>query len=150
MSGLVPQIAHMAAALVGVPAAFAFDRLSQAEFVGRWALGSMGLAPTGDGVFVGHSLFDGSPAHVEIRPAPKLGLIDFAVGTAEVRSPRISIRITPGPVTGRGESVCIVTLHALRSAQAEEARWAQTCIAHETEILLIKAQLERAYAEGQD
>ncbi|WP_323037615.1 hypothetical protein [Pararhodobacter sp.] len=150
MPHLLPQIAHMAAALIEVPAAFAFNRLSQAEFVGGWALGSMGMTPVGGGVWVGHSLFDGAPAHVEIRPAPDLGLIDYAVGTAETRRPRIFIRVTPGPVTGRGDADCVVTLHALRSAQTEDARWTQTCIAHETEILLIKAQLERAYGEARD
>jgi len=140
--------AHQAATLVDVPAAFALDRLAAAEFVGGWALGSMDLVQVAPGVWRGQSLFDGSDAHVEIRAHPELGLIDFAVGTAEHRAPRIFIRVTPGPVIGRDAGCCLVTLHALRAAGADDARWNRTCTAHETEILLIRAQLERALAEG--
>lgn len=119
-----PQIAHMAAALIAVRAAFAMDALARADFVGGWALGSMGLAPgQGEGtVLVGYSLSDGSPAHVEILPAPSLGLIDYAVGSAAARRPRIFIRVTPGAVVGRGEHDRVVTLQVLRAAQASAER----------------------------
>jgi len=148
MPHCLPDIAHMAAALVEVPATYALERLCDADFVGGWALGSMGLKRTEDGVYRGRSLFDGAASHVEIRPAPDLGLIDYAVGTAQARSPRIFIRVTPGPVVGRGEAACVVTLHALRPSRASPERWVQTCTAHETEILLIKAQLEHAFEAG--
>lgn len=78
------QIAHQAAARVAVPADFAFARLGSADCVGGWALGSMDLMSAGDGVWRGRSLFDGAAAHVEILPDPTSGLIDFAVGTAEM------------------------------------------------------------------
>lgn len=143
----LPDPAHMVAALVAVPADFAFDRLAAADFVGGWSLGSMGLAPVAPGVFRGVSLFDGSPAHVDLRPAPELGLIDYGVGTAERRVPRIFARVTPGEVLGHPPGTCLVTLVALRAAGADPERWARTCTAHETEILLIKAQLERAWAD---
>lgn len=107
----------------------------------------MGLEAVGDGVFRGCSLFDASEAYVEIRPEPALGLIDFHVGTREVRRPRIFIRITPGPVLGMGAGECLVTLHALRAGDAPDANWARTCLTHEAEILLIKAQLETACAQ---
>lgn len=139
------DFAHLAAAQVNVPAEFAFAQLSSPAFVGGWALGSMGLKAVGDGVFRGESLFDGSAAHVEFLPEQSLGLVDFAVGTAEARSPRIFLRVTPGSVLGHPHSTCLVTLHALRSAAATDERWAQTRTVHETEILLIKAQLERAF-----
>ena len=141
-----PQYAHMAAALVDVPAGFALDRLTDAGFIGGWALGSMGLQPVGGGVWRGTSLFDGAESHIEIHPQPALGLIDFAVGSAESRSPRIFLRVTSGPLLGHGADCCLVTLHALRPAQATAERWARTCTTHETEILLIKAQLEAALA----
>jgi hypothetical protein len=136
----------MASALVAVPADFAFDRLASAVFVGGWSLGSMGLAEVAPGVYRGVSMFDGSAAHVDIRPEPAQGLIDFGVGSAEARLPRIFIRVTPGEVLGHPQSTCLVTLVALRAAGADGARWARTCTAHETEILLIKAQLEAALA----
>lgn len=143
---LLPSVAHQAASRVAVPAGFAFDRLSDAGFVGQWALGSMGLEPVGDGVFRGCSLFDGSAAFVEVRADRALGLIDFHVGTEQVRRPRIFIRVTPGAVLGLDEDACLVTLHALRAADAPDDRWARTCLTHEAEILLIKAQLETAFA----
>ena len=143
----VPPIAHLAAALVEVPAGFALDRLADPAFVGGWALGSMGLQPVGDGVFLGRSMFDGTEAHVEIRPRPEIGLVDYAVGTAESRSPRIFIRVTDGTVLGMTGAVCLVALHAVRVAGSTEARWQRTCVCHEAEILLIKAHLETARSE---
>ena len=138
-------IAHAVSARAAVPAEFAFARLSEAEFIGGWSLGSMGLAPVGGGVFRGVSLFDGSEAFVEILPQPGLGLIDFAVGTRAARSPRIAIRVADGGPLRHGDGVCIVTLSALRAATSDDERWQKTCTTHETEILLIKAQLETAW-----
>ncbi|KPQ05678.1 MAG: hypothetical protein HLUCCA12_14300 [Rhodobacteraceae bacterium HLUCCA12] len=139
-------VAHQAAARVAVPANFAFEKLANAGFVGGWALGSMGLQAVADGVFRGQSLFDGSSAHVEIRPHPDQGLIDFHVGTAQSRKPRIFIRITDGAGLGFDSGACLVTMHALRANDAAEDTWARTCVSHEAEILLIKSQLESAWA----
>lgn len=141
-----PDHAHIASALVAVPADFAFGRLADAAFVGGWSLGSMGLTEIAAGVYRGVSMFDGSVAHVDIRPQPALGLIDFGVGTAKARMPRIFIRVTPGAVLGHGPKECLVTMTALRAAGVPDDRWARTCTTHETEILLIKAQLETAFA----
>jgi hypothetical protein len=142
-----PTHSHMTSIPVSVPNDFALSRLSCAEFVGGWALGSMGLQPVAPGVWRGRSLFDGSEAHVEIHASAELGIIDYSVGTEAQRSPRIYIRVTPGVVIGLEPDCCLVALHALRSATASDDRWARTCAAHEAEILLIKAQLERAFAE---
>lgn len=144
----IPEAAHSATALVQTPVRFAFDLLASADFVGGWSLGSMGLQPAGPSVFRGRSLFDGSETFVEIRPNPGLGLIDFAVGSLEQREPRISIRVIPGEVIARDPACCLVSLHAVRSASATPETWARTCIVHEAEILLIKAQLETSYANG--
>lgn len=142
----IPDLAHMAATLVSVPAPFAQEKLASAQFVGGWSLGSMDLQSSAPNVFRGRSLFDDSEAYVEIRPVPASGLIDYAVGQADKRYPRIFIRITPGTHLGYGDDCCLVTLHAMRSAEANDQRWARTCISHEAEILLIQAQLQRAYA----
>jgi len=140
-----PDCAHIASTLVSVPVDFALDRLSDAGFVGGWSLGSMGLAPVAPGVFKGISLFDGSEAHVDIRIHRDLGLIDYGVGAADLRVPRIFIRVTPGTVLGHAEGECLITMTALRMAGSDGNRWARTCTTHETEILLIKAQLETAH-----
>lgn len=146
---LIPDVAHTAASEVRTPARFAFDCLTSAAFVGGWSLGSMDLRPVQDRLYRGRSLFDGSDAFVEIRPNPDLGLIDFAVGSAEHRDPRIFIRVIPGDVLGLDSDQCLVSLHALRSRRSTDYAWARTCITHEAEILLIKAQLEAAYARGE-
>lgn len=143
-----PDHAHIASALVSVPVDFALDRLADAGFVGGWSLGSMGLQAVAPGVYRGVSMFDGSEAHVDIRLQRDLGLIDYGVGTATARVPRIFIRVTPGPVLGHAEGECLVTMTALRVAGGAADRWERTRITHETEILLIKAQLETAFAEG--
>lgn len=142
----LPDHAHVAAALVSVPAGFAFAQLADARFVGGWSLGSMHLAEAAPGVFRGVSMFDGSAAHVDIRPRPDLGLIDYGVGTLDSRMPRIFVRVTAGDVLGHADGACLVTMTALRAAGADPARWSRTCITHEAEILLIKAQLETAWA----
>ncbi|WP_299479050.1 hypothetical protein [uncultured Paracoccus sp.] len=141
-------IVHVASVEVAVPADYAFDRLSDAAFVGGWSLGSMGLAQHDGEVFVGTSLFDRSQAFVEIHPVRKLGLIDYSVGSASHREPRIYIRITDARMLGWQDSQSIVALHAIRGGAATPERWARTCTAHETEILLIKAQLERAFGQA--
>lgn len=137
--------AHIASTVVTVPAGFALDRLSDAGFVGGWSLGSMGLTLVAPGVFRGISMFDGSEAFVDVRLQRDVGLIDFGVGTAEQRVPRIFVRVTPGTVLGHADGKCLITMIALRMADSEADRWARTCTTHETEILLIKAQLEAAY-----
>lgn len=148
MADTRPIFAHLAATRVEVPATFAVERLGDPAFVGGWALGSMNLEPLGGTLHRGRSLFDGSHAHVEIHVHAELGLIDYAVGDAEQRSARIFIRVTDGTVLDDDKDTCLVTLHALRPAGATPERWARTCTSHETEILLIRSQLERAYAEA--
>ena len=144
------DIAHQAAAHVAVPADFALDRLSDPDFVGGWALGSMNLTRLGDSsIYRGYSLFDRSEAFVEFQPHPGNGLIDYHVGTQQSRSPRVSIRVVPGNVVGLDEGRCLVVLMAWRVHATPDARWARTCRAHEAEILLLKGQLESAFADSQ-
>jgi hypothetical protein len=128
---------------LAVPFDFAFAHLSDGRRLGRWALGSMDLAPTGaEGVWMGVSLFDGSPAEVEIRPHPALGLIDFHLGPAGARVPRVSIRVTPGPDWGLPETECLVAMTTWRAGWMDEVRWTRTRTTHELEVLLFKAQIE--------
>lgn len=135
--------AHLASAHVEAPADFAFAHLSDGFRVGRWALGSMDLRPTGEpGAWQGTSLFDGSSAEFEIRPLADLGLIDFHLGPAGHRLPRISIRVTPGPDWGLPAQTCLVALATWRAGWMSEARWQRTRTTHELEVLLLKSQIE--------
>lgn len=140
-------VAHTASATIAVPADRAFAALTSAEEVGRWALGSTDLQATEQSsVYRGVSLFDGSTTHVEIRGYPDLGLIDYYVGDARMRVPRITIRIASDEVSGVGPEHCLVAMTAWRGVGTPESDWMRTCALHEAEILLMKAQMEAAYA----
>lgn len=138
-------IVHLASALVAAPPHYAIGRLSDAEFVGGWSLGSMGLSRHDDDIYVGTSLFDRSQAFVEIHPSPEVGLIRYSVGDATHRRSRIYITVSDAGELGWDAAHSIIALHAIRAGNTRPERWAQTCTAHETEILLIKSQLEREY-----
>lgn len=139
--------AHLASARVDAPADFTFAQLSDGSRLGRWALGSMDLVPAGEpGLWRGVSLFDGSAAEVEIRPHPALGLIDFHLGPAGARVPRVSIRVTPGPDWGLPADSCLVAMTTWRAGWMDDARWQRTRTTHELEALLFKAQIETAWA----
>lgn len=137
--------AHLASCRIAAPAGHVFECLADGRRLGRWALGSMDLVPTGEpGVWRGASLFDGSSAEVEIRPMPELGLIDFHLGAAGARVPRVSIRVTPGPDWGLPEDSCLVAMTTWRAGWMDDARWERTQRTHELEVLLFKAQIETA------
>lgn len=140
--------AHLASARVDAPADFTFAHLADGRRLGRWALGSMDLTPTGEpGLWRGVSLFDGSEAEVEIRPHAALGLIDFHLGPAGARVPRVSIRVTPGPDWGLPAETCLVAMTTWRAGWMDDARWQRTCTTHELEALLFKAQIETDWAK---
>lgn len=139
--------AHLASVRVDVPFGPAFDHLSDGAKLGRWALGSMDLVPAGaPGLWRGVSLFDGSVAEVEIRPMRDLGLIDFHLGAAGARVPRVSIRVVPGADWGLPEGSSMVAMTTWRACWMDDARWERTCRTHELEVLLFKAQMETDWA----
>ncbi len=103
----------------------------------------MNLEPTGEqNVWRGTSLFDGSVGDVEFRPHPELRLIDFHLGQAGARVPRVSIRVTPGPDWGLPEISCLVAMTTWRAGWMDDMRWQRTQTTHELEVLLFKAQIE--------
>ncbi|WP_306119317.1 MULTISPECIES: hypothetical protein [unclassified Roseitalea] len=142
-------VAHMASVTLEVPLNFAFDRLTEPAALGRWTLGSFGLAPIGQGDLVeGVSLFDGARSIVEIVPHRGLGLIDYHVGDRRTRVPRVSIRLSPGSDWGLDADSCLAAMSTWRAGWMDEERWARTCATHECEVLLFKAQIETAYKEA--
>ena len=138
--------AHLASARVNVPANYAIKEATRPESLGRWALGSMDLRPTEKtGVFRGTSLFDCSESLVEIVPNLEQWLVDYRVGPEGARLPVVSIRVFPAESLGGSGEACLVALLAWRGWQVSDERWARTCTTHETEILLLKAQLEASW-----
>jgi hypothetical protein len=140
------SFAHQASVRVDAAYNFTFAHLADGHRLGRWALGSMDLVPVGPSLWRGTSLFDASTAEVEIRPMPELGLIDFHLGPAGKRVPRVSIRVTPGPDWGLFEETCLVAMSTWRAEWMDAERWQRTCTTHELEVLLFKAQIEAAWA----
>ncbi len=136
------NLSHSATCEVAVPADAAFAFLADPAALSRWSLGCMDLAEVGDGVYTGHSLFDGAQGWLSIDAEPRRLLVDYHVGTLEKREPRISARIIPGPVCGLGETSCYVTLTAWRGAAMSDERWMRLCASHDAEIWLIKSQME--------
>jgi hypothetical protein len=136
------DIGHSVSARFEIPAENAYAFLVDPVALSRWSLGCMDLEDVGEGVFRGRSLFDGAYGWLSIDGDPKRLLIDYHVGTATERHPRICARVTPGPVCGLPTTCCIVTLSAWRSATMTDERWHRLCATHEAEIWLIKAQAE--------
>ncbi len=140
---------HVASAVIDAPEDVAFEHLADAKQLGRWALGCMDLQPTDDpAVFRGRSLFDGSPAFVEIDAKPADGLIDYHVGSSTARAPRIFIRVAPAALCGLPATQCTVALIAWRTADMSAERWRQLCTTHEAEALILKAQIEARFREA--
>jgi hypothetical protein len=139
------ELAHACTALVEVDAATAFAFLADPHALGGWAFGCWGASVDAAGRFHGPSLFSGDATWGRIDADPARLVVDYLVGSRpEDLSPRISARVVPGPVTGRPDGVCLITLSAWRGAGMDDARWRQLIAAHDAEILLIKGQLERS------
>jgi hypothetical protein len=135
-------ICHGVSVEVAVAAQDAFGYLADPQMVGRWALGCFNAQPTKKpGLYRGISLFDDTKAWFWIDSDPRRLIIDYHVGDADHQLPRISIRIVPGPHYGGDAGRCIITMNAWRPVDMTEDRWQRLCATHETEILMIQAQL---------
>ncbi len=135
---------HSVTAEINVPWRKAFDFLQQPLKLGQWALGSWDARATEEsGVYYGTSLFNGEKTFFRIEAKESLRLIDYFVGDRTALQPRISARIIPGPQYGNNDAFCLVTLDAWRDLGMNDERWRLLCSCHETEILLLKALIER-------
>jgi hypothetical protein len=131
---------HVTSAVIGVAPQEAFAFLSDGHCVGRWALGSFDTKPLGGGVFVGHSLFDGKALYLRAEGDPSTLLVTYYVGP---EPDRLTPRITAHVARSEAAKQCRVSLIAERTPEMTDERWRNLTVVHETEILLIKALLER-------
>ncbi len=137
-------LCHTVSIEVNVPAHQAFRYLSDPEKIGRWALGCFNTRPTGyDGLYKGTSLFDNSETWVRVETDRQRLIIDYHVGDPDQQVPRISTRVVPGAAYGQDSDHCIVSMTAWRPTDMLDERWHRLCVTHNTEILLIQAQLEQ-------
>ncbi len=136
---------HSASIEVDVPAQQAFAFMADGMKQGKWALGSWDRSPPNDGIFEGTSLFNGQKTYVRIDTDPDNLMVYYDVGGSTDRAElarRIIARIVPGPVVGMNDDRCIISLIAWRQAEMSNIRWHQLCVSHETEVLMIKHQIE--------
>ena len=146
MTGVVEQggLSHTASAIVAVDARRAFAFLADGISLGCWALGSFDTVALAGGLFVGHSLFDGKALYIRINPDARKLVVIYEVGSRpDELSPRITAKVEPLEGVHSAAPRCRVSLTAGRAPEMTEERWRQLAIIHETEILLIKGQLEQ-------
>jgi hypothetical protein len=140
------KLGHMATRIVAAPALRAFAYLSDPLKLGRWSLGCFGtFLDEHSGLHAGRSLFDDTQGWFHIDAEPGRFLIDYRVGTPGDLCFRISARVAPGESIGYTPGSCLVMLTAWRPAEMTPERWQRLCASHESELWLIKAQIEREY-----
>ena len=138
------DLSHEVTELIAAPAQTVFRFLANGLNLGRWAFGCWNTQAAEGGLFRGHSLFDGAAFLVRIEADEPRLMLHFHVGTAPDRLvPRIVAHVVPGERTGRTADESLVTLLAWRDAGMSEERWRRVAVGHETEVLLIKALVER-------
>jgi len=139
----IAPLAHSVTAEIEVSWQEAFALLSDPAQVGRWALGSWGAEPAGaPGLYTGVSLLSGERSWFRVAADQSHRLIDYCIGDRTVQVPRISTRVVPAEHYRGPPGRCLVTITAWRDAAMDARRWHALCVAHEAEILLIKALLE--------
>ncbi len=130
--------------LVAAPAEAALRFLADGTRLGQWAFGCWNTTAQGDGLFLGHSLFDGAALWTRVECDAARNCVIFHVGSSPERlTPRILAIVVPGPQVGRADDACLVTLMAWRDAGMEAERWRRLTTGHEAEIMLLKALIER-------
>ncbi len=136
---------HATARLCRAGCAQALAHLSTGAGMSRWILGLWNCRETAPGLFTGESLFDGGLGWVRVVADCGRGQVDYLVGgTPETLVPRIRAGVIDGPLLGHAPGTCLITLEAWRTGDMSEERWARLMHTHETEIELIRAQLEAA------
>jgi hypothetical protein len=142
----VNELVHAASTEVAVSAEEAFAYLSDGLKQGQWTLGSWNREQIGEQLFRGTSLFSGADTFVRIEPHPEELVVDYHVGAAPDRLLRVnSARAVPGPLVGRPEGTCVVTLMKWRLPAQDDAAWRQACVTFDTEIHMIRGRLELGF-----
>jgi hypothetical protein len=136
---------HATARLCGATPAQALAHLSSAAGMARWNLGLWNCRAVGPDLFRGESLFDGGAGCVRVVADAARGQVDYLVGaTPATLVPRIRASVIAGEALGYPAGTCMVALEAWRTGEMSDERWLRLMRTHETEIELIRAQLEAA------
>ncbi len=141
------KTSHVASAICIAPAERVFAHLTSAPGMSRWCLGMTECIEVSPGLLLGRSLFDGSSAYARIdADALRLTVDYYCGGSPESLAPRIHGRVVRGASLGYADDRCMATLLAWRPAGMSDERWWRLKASHETEILLVREQLESGAA----
>ncbi len=139
------ELSHCVTTVCEVAAEDAYAFLADPGRLGEWALGCWAAQPIAADTVRGTSLFDGHASVVRVAGSAASLTVDYFIGGDDgTLTPRISARVVPGPVVGRPERECLVTVLAWRAVGMSDERWARVEASHEAEILILKACIERA------
>lgn len=146
MTGSSSDLCYVVTTDVAAPARAAFDYLADPAKVGDWALGAFNARRLGTGdAYAGTSLYDGSTTVYRVDADPGRLVIDYLVGAdAKSLAMRISARVVPGEIVGRGAGTCLVSMSAWRPAGFDERRWSRLKAFHDAEIHILRARIEAA------
>lgn len=121
-----------------------FDFMADPRSLNRWSFGTWETEVATDGLVLGTSLFDGAKTFVRIDADEKRLSVDYHLGSRpEALSPRIVVRVVPGPIVGLPADQSVLTFIAWRAQIMDEDRWRKLTACHELEVVLIKALLEK-------
>lgn len=137
-------LSHAASVRIGVAAETALAFLADPAAMHRWSFGTWETILHADGLVEGRSLFDGAVTFARAEVDAAGGVIRWHLGPAPDRlTPRIVAHVVPGERLGFAEPSCVLTFLAWRAAGMDDERWHKLTSSHETELVLIKALLER-------
>jgi hypothetical protein len=144
MTASESDLCYVVTAEVAAPARAAFDYLADGSKVGQWALGAFEAKRVGGSdLFQGGSLLDGSAIAFRVDADPRRLLIDYHVGSQEKDLVmRISTRVIPGEMLGRGTDTCIVSMSAWRPMSFDARRWSRLKAFHDAEIHILREKIE--------
>ncbi|MGE0212094.1 MAG: hypothetical protein AB7S41_10395 [Parvibaculaceae bacterium] len=134
---------HITSILVERDAGAVFAFMADPGRLDRWSFGTWETKIAPDGLVEGKSLFDGSTVYVRIDADAPRGSIDFHIGAEPGKlSPRINVRVVPGPTVGLPADQSVLTFVAWRGAAMDDLRWRRLTASHELEVVLIKSLIE--------
>ena len=137
------ELCHSSSVEIDAPAGLAFDYLSDGVAQGDWTLGSMQRKKLDNDLFSGISIFNGNELFIRIDADRERFMIYYHVGMDKSNlQPRNVVRILPGPMIGKAENTCRVTLLSWRDASSDDDKWKLLCVSHETEMFIIKNRVE--------
>ncbi len=142
-----PQLIHATARVCKATVLAALHHLSTADGMSRWNLGMFDTTQQPDGLLTGRSLFDGTRAYARADLDRAKGLVTYRIGAnPHTLVARIQAQVVDADTLGYETGLVLVCLQTWRPSDMDDTRWARLAATHETEIDLIKAQLERGLA----